>query len=812
MKRRARAPTLAWPALTAALAVAMAGGSANAQAVDTAFFNGGQMLQVQLYTDSMGIAPRAPTTQGQLEAALPADWQLDRRTPEGLWVARRAAPLTLPDVFSAAGTLEAQNPELITQAGPLGRIDGMDGPVALSDQFMARFHDNVSSTQIDSINSEHQVEILEQNMFMTDLYLLRVMSLDPTVIEVANAYHSSPLTQWAMPDVMGGAREDGPAPGPVRPSDSEPGTRPESTGVAEGVGAPLRTDRVPTTRPAGSRSPATSLTTDPFYPQQWHLENTGQNGGTSGDDINVNAAWSKTAGSSSIVVALIENGGFDLTHPDLDDNYWHNPGELGADEDGNGFVNDLHGWDFSTCPIPTDTVGMSFTILQMCGDASLGDGQLYHGTAVAGIVAAETNNGIGVAGICQTCQLMLIRSGSSWYSKTQSFLYARDEGADVINASWSMTWIRPISDAITSAANTGRGGKGSLVVFSMANRTDANECTGPNKTFASMSEVTSVSATNNHDVRVDSAGWGDCLDLMAPGATGSTYWGVTTTDVQAQPGYNVDQRAASCPLSALSDLAYTVCSGGTSMSAPMVSGVAALVLSVNSTLTRSQLHEVLVHTADKVNCPPVVYVPSCTPHDTASYNDKYGYGRVNAGKAVEFATDVFGDSPPPTTPPPAVPATFEMGFRMGATWRTGGASDKTTVNAPGGGPAGEPAFYVAWISSGAASWMVEAQLGVSSISVTSPASDEDNLVAALQPTYLINLGGGEIYTGVNVAVQDFDSSASGSFTSWGGGVAVGYRFRPVPQLALRFESRYRQWSAGQPDEFGLAFGLGVVIP
>jgi hypothetical protein len=324
-----------------------------------------------------------------------------------------------------------------------------------------------------------------------------------------------------------------------------------------------------------------------------------------------------------------------------------------------------------------------------------------------------------------------------------------------------------------------------------------------------MDEVTSVSGTNNQDVRVPGTGFGDCLDLMAPSATGSTEWGITTTDDVGAAGYNDVQRDATCPVVALSDLAYSACFGGTSAAAPIVSGVAALVLSVNTNLTRQQVQNILTETADKVNCAAVVYVPPCSPANPASFNPEYGFGRVNAARAVATTAETFGKDPPRTLV--VQPATFEIGFRMGVTWLAGTTSDQTVTNAPGGGPAGEPALYVAWLSGGAAHWMVEGQLGLSFESATNPSSHDSNLVAAVQPAYLFSLGAGQLFAGFNVAVQYFDSPST-SFTEWGGGGAVGYRYRPVPQLALRVEARHRQWTGGRPSETGISLGLGVVIP
>src|SRR4029077_6250481 len=93
---------------------------------------------------------------------------------------------------------------------------------------------------------------------------------------------------------------------------------------------------------------ATAIPNDPFFPQLWGLNNTGQIGGTVNADINATSAWDTTTGSTNVTVGIIDTG-VDYNHPDLAGNIWTNPGEIpgnGIDDDGNGFIDDIHGWDF----------------------------------------------------------------------------------------------------------------------------------------------------------------------------------------------------------------------------------------------------------------------------------------------------------------------------------------------------------------------------------------------------------------------------------------------------------------------------------
>ena len=135
---------------------------------------------------------------------------------------------------------------------------------------------------------------------------------------------------------------------------------------------------------------------DSRFPEQWALSNTGQNGGTPGADIRALDAWDVTTGADAVVVGVIDSG-IDYMHPDLAANMWRNPGESGdgketdgIDNDQNGYVDDVYGYDFyAQDPDPTDARG--------------------HGTHVAGTIAAVGNNGLGVAGVSWSARLMALR-------------------------------------------------------------------------------------------------------------------------------------------------------------------------------------------------------------------------------------------------------------------------------------------------------------------------------------------------------------------------------------------------------------------
>src|SRR5215216_4606625 len=181
---------------------------------------------------------------------------------------------------------------------------------------------------------------------------------------------------------------------------------------------------------------------DPQFDGQWALRNTGQNGGQSGSDINATTAWQITTGSAATVVAVIDSG-IDFTHPDLTNNWWTNPNP--------GDKGDLHGWDF------------------IVDSGEIKDEQ-GHGTAVAGIIAAEGNNSLGVTGVMWRASLMSLRvldnTGTGDIAgAVEAIDYAVTHGAQVINLSWGTNGESfALRDAIERA-----GRRNVLIVCSAGN-------------------------------------------------------------------------------------------------------------------------------------------------------------------------------------------------------------------------------------------------------------------------------------------------------------------------------------------------------
>jgi subtilisin family serine protease len=199
---------------------------------------------------------------------------------------------------------------------------------------------------------------------------------------------------------------------------------------------------------------------DPLFPEQWHLSNRGQGGGTPGADADVVAAWDVTTGDPGIVIAIIDDGVLHA-HPDLAPNLWANPGEVpgsGVDGDGNGFVEDVHGWDF----------------VRNLNDTNPSGDRDSHGTWAAGVAAARGGNGVGVAGACPRCRILPVKVFHGLFfasdaAAAAALRYAARH-ADVLSNSWGGGAPSPvIASAIEFAATEGRGGKGAPVLFAAAN-------------------------------------------------------------------------------------------------------------------------------------------------------------------------------------------------------------------------------------------------------------------------------------------------------------------------------------------------------
>lgn len=321
---------------------------------------------------------------------------------------------------------------------------------------------------------------------------------------------------------------------------------------------------------------------DPGFVNMWGLNNTGQTGGTINADINAPEAWNITTGSASVIVADLDTG-LDMTHPDIAANVWMNPGEIagnGIDDDGNGYIDDVHGWDFGELDNdPSDTVAS-------CSG---------HGTHTAGTIGASGNNGVGVTGVNWTVSLMPLKIfkpylGGLLCSAPSSAIiaainYASMMGARVSNNSYGGG---PFSQAEMNAIQASKA----LFVAAAGNDGLNNDTTPAYPASYPLDNIISVAATDHNDVLAIFSNFGTTVDLAAPGV------GIAST---------------------LPNNSYALYDG-TSMATPHVTGVAALLLASNPNLTINELKMLLLDGVDLVPGLPVLT-----------------QGRLNAFTSLSFA-------------------------------------------------------------------------------------------------------------------------------------------------------------------------------
>jgi subtilisin family serine protease len=312
---------------------------------------------------------------------------------------------------------------------------------------------------------------------------------------------------------------------------------------------------------------------EPGFQRQWHLQNTGQNGGTVGADVDALGAWAITTGSRNIKIVVIDSG-VDIYHPDL-------------------AANMDPGWDFDH------------------GDDDPTNNNNAHGTACAGIIAAAAN-GWGVTGIAPGCRIIPVKISGflQWFNMAKAIDWAAPRG-HIISCSWESTPSNLISDAIRRAVRCG------VTVFCAT----GNNCSPTISFPASMTETIAVGASTNEDVRASYSQYGNGLDIVAPSSGGTLR--IETTDNQGPNGYN----PANSPFGDHCNAWDTTGFSGTSAATPLAAGVAALMLSVDPGLTPDGIRQILRGTATKIDAANANY-------DWTGWSTQYGYGRINAAAAV----------------------------------------------------------------------------------------------------------------------------------------------------------------------------------
>jgi len=377
------------------------------------------------------------------------------------------------------------------------------------------------------------------------------------------------------------------------------------------------------------KTPPTTVN-DPYFSNQWHYHNTGQSGGTAGADISLQSAWDIEAGDDDVIVAIID-GGLDPNHADLQATVWINQSEYagsqGVDDDGNGYVDDVNGFNF---------VYNSGTIEPH-----------YHGVHVAGTVAAVNNNGVGVSGVAggtgtgdgvRTMSCQVFASGGA-DGFDVAFVYAADNGAVISQNSWGYTspgyYEQSVLDAIDyfidNAGYDVNGNpvgpmQGGIVIFAAGNSSSSAD-----HYPAYYEKVLAVAATDHNDQVAYFSNYGTWVDISAPGVDVYSTYTNNTYDYLS----------------------------GTSMACPHVSGAAALVVSRFPGISPEGVRQRLTYFADSIDS------------QNPSYVGLLGAGRLNAFNSLQEEDSI------------APSAIDDLSYtalshdKVKLTWTATGASDTT---------------------------------------------------------------------------------------------------------------------------------------
>jgi Ca2+-binding RTX toxin-like protein/subtilisin-like proprotein convertase family protein len=345
---------------------------------------------------------------------------------------------------------------------------------------------------------------------------------------------------------------------------------------------------------------------DPLYIDQWHLNNTGQTGGTPGADANVDSAWDTYLGTG-VTIGIVDDG-LEHTHPDLANNY---------------------------------SAGLSFDYFDGDADPIADPANVdFHGTAVAGVAAADGFNTLGVSGAAPDATLAGIRLVAGFFTDQQSAdaLGHMTQQIDISNNSWGppdngvIQNVGPLTQAaMVNGATTGRGGLGTIYVWAGGNGGDLTDDNVNYDAFANSRYTIAVGAINDNGVRSIYSDPGAPLIVTAY-SNDFFRAGITTTDLVGAEGYN--SVADATDGDAQPNLDYTSTFGGTSSATPLVSGVIALTLEANPSLSYRDVNHILVNSARMTDSTNPDWAVNGAGHDV---NHEYGFGAIDAAAAVSLA-------------------------------------------------------------------------------------------------------------------------------------------------------------------------------
>ncbi|MFA5359444.1 MAG: S8 family serine peptidase [Patescibacteria group bacterium] len=351
---------------------------------------------------------------------------------------------------------------------------------------------------------------------------------------------------------------------------------------------------------------ASIIPSDTLFNNQWYLQK-----------IKAVEAWDNTRESSNTVIAILDSG-VQINHPDLASNVWLNKKEVasnGIDDDRNGFIDDVNGWDFvNNVPDPSPKFKTGFT-----------EDGILHGTIIAGIAAASGNNAAGITGITWKAKIMPLKvlddKGDGSASKViKAIDYAIANGANIINLSFvGFGYSKGLDDAVKRAYDAGL-----IIVAAGGNEVGQGDGYYLDETpmypacldgANGENRVIGVAATDTMDQKATFSSFGiKCIDIAAPGVS------VFSTVVYSPDNYIGDQ-----PFNKYYDGYWS----GTSVAVPMVSGALALIEGANPALNREEILKALLDNADNIS------------RVNPNYLGKLGKGRLNVASSVNYAKSIL---------------------------------------------------------------------------------------------------------------------------------------------------------------------------
>jgi subtilisin family serine protease len=554
------------------------------------FFYGleGRRVPLSIRSDQVGIVVhervRAEAVRQLAEAAR---LKVLRELSGGFFILGLESPLPREELVVLARKLERDGQQVVRAAGLVLVVQNDPNPQLMTDSLQVGLKRDVDQRKVEDLANSLDTELVRPEPYSKTQFIFRVKdSSKLDSLKVANQLQESGLVEYAHPELW------------------------------------MMMDLTET------------LFADPLFNNQWHHRNTGASSGTVDADADTSMAWDLTQGAPATLIGVVDNT-FDIAHEDLAGNLFTNPGEVasnGVDDDGNGLVDDVNGWDF----VGNDN-----------DPRPVGNGD-NHGTAVTGVAAARAGNALGGAGACPNCRFvpLTIFSGctvgantcvSSTAAQSGAINYAAGVGASAINNSWGTTSpAAAAAPAVVTAINNAVAA-GSVVVFSGGNQSTAGWC---GAAYPSLANVLSVSSSSNQDRKVIGHAFGNCIDVLAPtrfspaDPTPTGTLAITTTDRTGANGYNNTDPQCIAGLTEPGNTNYTNCFSGTSSAAPLTSGAIGLVRTANTGLTPVQVQRLIQDTTDKIEDSVGAYSTLSGFSSPASGVATHSWGRLNAFEAV----------------------------------------------------------------------------------------------------------------------------------------------------------------------------------